>query len=226
MAIPWRVIDRVETADGELQLRQRGELDFLITLQGRVLMNSQANRSEQVLAELVCEALTEQASPQLLLGGLGMGCTLHTALSRVPEQTRITVSELTPRVEQWCREPLAALNGNALQDPRVSVLIEDVARTISRRAEDRQHPRFDAIILDLYEGPHANTHPKRDPIYGLQALDTTRRALALGGVFAIWSEVPDSGFEARLQKVGYRVERRRAGQGGRRHAIYIARRKR
>jgi spermidine synthase len=222
----WRTLDQTDTKAGALELRQRGESDFLITIAGRVLMNSHANRSELVLAEWVCEAIAERPAPRVLLGGLGMGCTLRAALDQLPQDARVRVSELTPIIEKWCAGPLAGINGGALADPRVEVEIVDVARAISQHADDRSRPRLDAIVLDLYEGPHAKTNPKRDPIYGSQALDTTRRALSVGGVFAIWSEAPDDGFEQRVKGGGFSLELRRAGKGGRRHAVYLARRKR
>jgi spermidine synthase len=226
MAIPWQTIDRVPTPDGELELRQRGGGDFLITIAGRVLMNSRANRSELALATLVCEELVERAGIRMMIGGLGMGCTLRAALDGLSADAEITLCELNATIERWCRGPLSVVNGRALEDPRTSLLIDDVAHAIRDHADDRSRPRLDAIVLDLYEGPHSRTHPKRDPFYGSQALDTTRRALAIGGIFAIWSEVPDEAYEKRLRRTGFSLELHRAGRGGLRHAVYLARRKR
>ena len=227
MAIPWQTIDRVPTPDGELELRRRGQEgdeDFLITIAGRVLMNSHANRSELALAARVCEELAGRSSVRMMIGGLGMGCTLRAALDGLPADAGITVCELTPAIERWCRGPLSGVNGGALEDPRVSLLIDDVAHAIREHADDRSRPRLDAILLDLYEGPHSRTHPKRDPFYGSQALDATRRALAPGGIFAIWSEAPDEAYEKRLRRTGFSPQLHRAGQGGLRHAVYLARR--
>jgi spermidine synthase len=226
VATPWQALDRVATADGELELRQRGEGQFLITLNGRVLMNSHANRSELALASLVCQQLQDNPAPRMLIGGLGMGCTLRAALDGLPAEACITVAELNPTLEQWCRGPLAGVNRDALEDPRVSLVIQDVARAIAEQADDGSRPRLDAIVLDLYEGPHPGTHPKRDPFYGSRAIDTTRRALAVGGLFAIWSEALDAGFEKRVKSIGFRLETHRPGKGGLRHAVYLARRKR
>lgn len=226
MAVPWHTLDREDTPHGLLELRQRGKDEFLITIAGRVLMNSRENRSELALAECVCEALANRAAPRLLIGGLGMGCTLRATAEGLPETASIEVSELTPAVERWCSGPLAEINAHVLDDPRVRVMIADVSRTIAQRAAARSAPRFDAIVIDLYEGPHAKTHPRFDPFYGTRAIDATRRALSPGGLFAVWSEAPDSAFEKRLKGVGFEVERIRAGKGGRRHVVYLARRKR
>ncbi|MCP4037063.1 MAG: spermidine synthase [bacterium] len=223
MATPWKTLDSEDTPHGLLELRRRGEHDFLIAIAGRVLMNSHANRSEVALAESVCRALEGRPAPRVLIGGLGMGCTLRAAARGLPPDAVIEVSELTPAVARWCAGPLASVNESALDDPRVQIRIGDVSRAIAERADDRSKPRLDAILLDLYEGPHAGTNPKRDPFYGRRALDATRRALATGGVFAIWSEVPDESFEKRVAAAGFELERIRSGKGGRRHAVYLAR---
>ncbi len=226
MAIPWQAVGRAQTPQGELELRKRDENEFLITIAGRVLMNSRANRSEQVLAQAACNAVAAIDSPRVLIGGLGMGCTLQSAAELLPETATIEVCELNDVVREWCAGPLAELNGHVLEDPRVHVFIADVARTIAARAKEKKSPRFDAIVIDLYEGPHARTDATWDAFYGRVALDATRRALSKGGVFAVWSEAPDRAFEKRLEKVGFAVERLRAGRGGRRHVVYLARRDR
>lgn len=224
MAIPWRSLGRAQTPDGELELRGRDRDEFLITIAGRVLMNSRANRSEQVLAQATCNALAEVAAPRVLFGGLGMGCTLRAAAEALPETATLEVCELNEVVREWCEGPLAELNGRVLEDPRVQVFIEDVAKVIAARSKQKKAPRFDAIVIDLLEGPHARTDARWDPFYGRVALDATRRALAPGGLFAVWSEAPDRAFEKRLEKLGFGVERIRAGKGGRRHVVYLAKR--
>ncbi len=226
MAKPWKTLDSEETPHGVLELRQRDEHEFLITIAGRILMNSHTNRSELSLAQSVCRAIKDHTAPRLLFGGLGMGCTLRAAIEELPAAASIEVCEITPVVARWCAGPLAGINRSALDDPRVQLEIEDVSRTIAKRADDDGKPRLDAIVLDLYEGPHAKTNAKRDPFYGTIALDATRRALAPGGVFAIWSEAPDAAFEKRVKAVGFELELIRSGKGGRRHAVYLARRKR
>jgi hypothetical protein len=228
----WETLDRVATAEGTLELRRRGADDFLITVGGRVLMTSQAHRSEDALARRACAALGARASlapqagraddsrargrPRVLVGGLGMGYTLRAALDALPAAAAVTVVEINPRVVDWCRGPLAALSGGALDDRRVTVEVGDVADAIAAARG------LDALVLDLYEGPHAATQGPADPLYGTAALGRTARALAPGGVFAVWSEEADRAFEQRLRSAGFSVDKQRLS-GGRAHVIYLAR---
>ena len=223
MTRAWQTLDAVDTADGRLELRRRGDDDFLITVAGRVLMNSHASRSEAALGELAAHAATAAAGggrgPTVLIGGLGMGCTLRSALDALPPTAKVVVSELNEVVVGWCSGPLAELTDRATDDPRVSIELGDVADRISR-ARRRE---FDAIALDLYEGPHAGRGAERDPLFGGKALANARRALRAGGTFAVWSEHRDAGFERRLRSAGFEMEVRRPGRGGLRHAVYLAR---
>ncbi len=212
---PWQTIDGIQTREGRLELRQRGERDFLITVGGRVLMPSGAHESEDELASL---ALTGRKSSRVLLGGLGMGYTLRAALDLLPPSAHITVAELNERVIDWCRGPLAVLTDGVAADRRVDFVVRDVARVIARAPAGH----YDAIILDLYEGPHQATNRHHDPLYGDLALARSRAALAPGGVLAIWSEERDAAFEARLARAGFQVEWHRAGRG-RTHIIYLGR---
>lgn len=221
MSRPWVTLERVETDDGPLELRQRGD-DFLILIAGRVLMNSAANRSELELARLACERL-DGASPRVLIGGLGMGFTLRAALDALPATATVEVVELNPVTVAWCRGPLSAAIRAALDDPRVVVTEGDVARRIEAASRGGRAASLDAIVLDLYEGPHDDDDPRRDPFYGTGALERTRRALAPGGWLAVWSEDPSARFEKRLRGAGFEVERQRPGRGGRRHVVYLAR---
>jgi spermidine synthase len=214
---PWHTIDSIETPEGQLELRQRGERDFLITIAGRVLMTSSAHRSEDELARRPCAALAGRAGARVLLGGLGMGYTLRAALDGLPSDGRITVAELSPRVVDWCRGSLAVLTDGAIADRRVDVVVDDVARVIARAPAGG----YDAIILDLYEGPHEASRRGEDRLYGAQAVERMRAALAPGGMVAIWSEEADPPFEARFAAGGFHVERIRVGHGGRRHVIYL-----
>jgi spermidine synthase len=223
MAKPWRVIDSVETEEGLLDLRQRGETDFLITVDSRVLMNSSANMSERVLAKLACEAVLNKKNPRVLMGGLGMGFTLKAALDHLPADAKVVVAELNPVVVQWCQGPIAQLTDGAVVDPRVKVVIADVAAIIRDAARHGGANRFDAIILDLYEGPYEGDQGRGDYLYGDPALALSGAALQADGVFAVWSEDPDHGFEKRLRAAGFAVDRQRPGRGGRRHVVYIAR---
>ncbi|MDT8316726.1 MAG: spermidine synthase [bacterium] len=222
MAKQWIKIESVETDDGTLELRKRGEKDFLITIAGRVLMNSLSNRSEVILSQLALAALGRKKSPRALIGGLGMGCTLRAALDCLPKDAKIIVAELNPVVVKWCEGELAGLNGKAVSDPRVSIEIDDVASVIMKAVTKGEDEKFDCIILDLYEGPFEAGKEKGEPFYGAVALDLTEAALNKGGVFAIWSEDPDKAFEKRLVSAGFSFETARPGRGGLRHMVYVA----
>jgi spermidine synthase len=219
---PWTTIEKVATAEGSLELRQRGADDFLITLGGRVLMTSRAHRSEDALARLACGALPPAAAPRLLLGGLGMGYTLRAALDQLPARAQVTVVELNPQVVAWCRGPLAPLTAGALDDPRVSVELDDVSRVIARRA-GAAAGSLEAIVLDLYQGPSASSDPPDDPLYGPSALGRARAALSPGGVLAVWGEEPDRRFEQRLASAGFALQKHLEGRGGRTHVVYLGR---
>jgi len=221
VARAWETLDAAPTPDGLLELRRRGERDFLITIGGRVLMNSAANRSEVALGRLACAAVAERPAPRVLIGGLGMGCTLRACLDALPARAQVVVAELHEVVARWCSEgPLAELTGAAARDPRVQVRIGDVADAI-RGAARPGGERFDAVLLDLYEGPRPLCPPAH-PHYGREALARTRAALRDGGVLAVWLEEPTPGFEKSLERAGFRVRSERAGAGGRRHAVVLA----
>jgi spermidine synthase len=273
-------LERVGTADGALELRRRGERDFLITLNGRVLMNASAQRSELALASQACARLAGRENPVLLIGGLGMGFTLRAALDALPSAARVVVAELHSCVVGWCRGVLAPLTGGAVLDPRVAIESGDVAVRILRAAASGE--RFDGILLDLYAGPAggkaakrprsepriagtARAEPAPPPPLGFASLRASlaaseggpprskaakrprsepkaseggpprrmdcfqpgmlaaaRSALAPGGVYAVWSERPDPGFEKRLRTAGFDAVRSRPGRGGLRHAVYVA----
>jgi spermidine synthase len=221
LARAWVTLERVETADGTLELRRRGERDFLILLSGRILMNSSAHRSEQALASAACARLSGRASPQLLIGGLGMGFTLRAALDALPPAVRIRVCELHPCVVAWCQGVLAPLTGGAALDPRVEIELGDVVARIQGAAAEHDGARFDAILLDLYTGPGDGAGGS-DACFEAGMLAAARAALAPGGVYAVWSERPDAAFERRLRAAGFDAVRSRPGRGGLRHAIYTA----
>jgi len=221
MAQPWKTLESVATADGTLELRQRGERDFLITVNSLVLMNSSLHRSEVALGEVACSHLKGQTGPRVLVGGLGMAFTLRAVLDQLPASASVVVAELNPVVLEWCRGPLAFLTGGAASDPRVTVEIANVADLISRSALNRKC--FDAVVLDLYTGPHAKSHKVEDPLYGSIAIEMTRAALNPGGVFAVWGENYDQAFEKRLSSAGFSVVTDRPGRGGLRHVVYLAR---
>lgn len=223
MAQPWIIVDSISTKEGILELRQRGERDFLITVGGLVLMNSSAHRSEVALGQLACGHLKSQASPRVLVGGLGMGYTLKAVLDSLPDTGRVVVAELNPVVVKWCRGPLAGLTDSAVADPRVSVEIADVADLIRRSKTGGGEEGFDAVVLDLYKGPHYRSHKRDDPLYGSRAIENTRAALKPDGVFAVWGENYDAEFDKRLCAAGFTVTSERPGRGGLRHVVFVAR---
>jgi len=213
---PWSTLASVATPEGALELRQRGEAEFLIVIGGRVLMTTTARRSEEALAELA--AL--RGAMRVLVGGLGMGFTLRATLDALGPAARVTVAELNADVLAWCRGPLAPITGGAVLDPRVTVVLGDVARVIADAAAS-----FDAILLDLYEGPHAATQRGDDPFYSAAALARSRAALVAGGVLAVWSEDADEPFAKRFAAAGFTVTTHRIGSGGRRHVVYVGKRR-
>ena len=223
MARPWRTIDHFETEAGRLELRRRGERDFLMTIDNRPLMSSTAQLSERALGELGSRPVAGRRAPRVLIGGLGMGFTLRAALDVLPEDAEVVVAEWNPTVADWCRGPLAILTDNATADPRTAVALRDVAYIIAEAAAGPDAARFDAILLDLYEGPREATQGAADPFYGDQALRRARKALRPNGVFAVWSEFPDGPFEKRLRATDFEVTHRRPGRGGARHIVYLAR---
>jgi spermidine synthase len=215
---PWQTIATAQTDDGLLELRRRGDNDHLIVIAGRVLMNSASRRSEEALATLACGGLKTAPSPHVLIGGLGMAFTLRAALDCVGPNAKITVAELNADIVAWCKGPLAAGTAHAADDPRVDIQVGDVAAVIAAAPP----ASYDAIVLDLYEGPNAATQRGDDPFYGNAALDRQVRALKPGGVLAVWSEDADAAFAKRMS-ARLKVTTHRIGGGGRRHAVYIGR---
>ncbi len=216
---PWQTIARARTAAGPLELRQRGEQDFLIVIDGRVLMTSVAHASEDELARLACAPLKDHKRPRVLIGGLGMGYTLRAALDQLPATAEVRVVDLNPDVIAWCRGPLAALSTRAVDDARVTVEVADVASVIARARN------YDAIVLDLYEGPKPANNRRHDPLYGAAALKNAAAALAPGGILAVWSEDADPTFETRLGAAGFTAAVVRVRRGGRSHVVYTGHRR-
>lgn len=223
MALPWQIIESIPTEEGILELRRRSDRDFLITVGGRVLMNSLSHRSEVALGHLACGHLKKQPGPKVLVGGLGMGYTLRAVLDHLPADGTVLVAELNPVVLEWCRGPLAGLTAGAVKDARVTVEIVDVALLIRQHARADSSATLDAVVLDLYTGPYVRTHKRSDPLYGSAALRTTRDALKPGGVFAVWGEDYDAGFDRRLRGAGFAVTSQRLRGGGPRHVVYLGR---
>lgn len=205
----------------ELRLYKR-DTDFIIALGANELMSSRLSGSEEALALMTCDRLQDQEAPHLLIGGYGMGFTLRAALARLGPQARFTVVELIPEIIEWARGPMAELAAGCLDDPRVELIMRDVSRAIA--AAER---RFDAILLDVDNGPDGLTRAENDHIYTLLGLQEAKRALKPGGVLAIWSAAQNERFARRLKHAGFAVEEVmvRAGRGGKgaRHIIWFAR---
>ncbi|MBQ0761295.1 MAG: hypothetical protein KKF24_01355 [Gammaproteobacteria bacterium] len=221
--IPWKKLSTAQIPNngGELQLSQRGE-EFSIRLSGvrGELMNSRVFNSEQVLAELGCALIKEKADAQVLVGGLGMGYTLAAALSAVSATADVTVAELIPEVVEWNKGPLGDCANNPLHDPRAKVHIGDVAELL-----DNQPNRFDAILLDVDNGPEGLTQTDNNWLYSQQGLEAISNTLRPEGMLAIWSAGADSMFAIRLKKARFKVTihtvRARPGKGSR-HTIFLA----
>jgi spermidine synthase len=220
--IPWENIDtaRIPGTDGELRLKRRGR-EFSIMLGTNELMNSRLSGSEEALATLAAKKIENVASPHMLIGGLGMGFTLRAALAVLGSKAKIQVVELVPAVVAWARGPMAEIFGDSLNDPRVTIREADVAEII------RSHrSNFDAILLDVDNGPEGLTRKGNDTLYSSSGLNATRTALRPGGVLAVWSSGPNAAFTKRLRSAGFDVNEiniRATGKGrGVRHIIWIA----
>ena len=217
MTSPWQTLATVQTDEGPLELRRRGERDWLMVIGGRVLMNSFSRSSEEELARLALDRLGKRAAPRVLVSGLGMGFTLRALLDGVPPAAQVTVAELNPIVVEWCRGGLGAATNDAIRDPRVHVHVGDVADLIARSAAGA----FDLILLDLYEGPNSASQRADDPFYSAAALARSPRALAPKGVLGVWSEDADAPFERRFAAARFTVTKHSIGRGGRRHIVYL-----
>ncbi|MFE0016802.1 hypothetical protein ACFWXH_18270 [Mesorhizobium sp. NPDC059054] len=219
--IPWEQLDAARTPDGkqELRLKRRGS-EFSIMLGSNELMNSRLSGSEEALARLSLEKLGRRDRIHVLIGGLGMGFTLRAALGELDGQAKVTVAELVPAVIAWARGPMAAIFDGCLDDPRVTVRQGDVTRLI-----DAARHEFDAILLDVDNGPEGLTQDSNDTLYSFGGLKAARDALRPGGVLAVWSSGPDRGFTRRLQQSGFAAEAvtvRAHGKRGAKHTIWLA----
>lgn len=221
--IPWTVLGVAEIPNkgGELKLSQRGD-EFSIRLSGvrGELMNSRVHGSEEALADLGCSRFKSAKSAHVLVGGLGMGFTLAAALKAVSATAQVTVAELIPAVVEWNKGPLGECAGHPLQDPRTCVHVGDVAELFADKK-----PAFDAILLDVDNGPEGLTKTDNQWLYSLDGLHAIHKTLRPEGMLAIWSAGPDPLFVIRLKKarfnVSVRTVRARAGKGSR-HTIFLA----
>jgi spermidine synthase len=218
--IPWSLIDSAQVpGGGALRLMRRGA-EFSIKLDGNELMNSRLSGSEQALATLACNIIAERTQPYLLIGGLGMGFTLRAALGALPPDAHIDVAELVPAVIAWARGPMAEIFGGSLSDARVHIQETDVGALIARGAS-----AYDAILLDVDNGPDGLSRPGNDTLYHAGGLSAAYRALRPGGVLAVWSSAPDQDFTRRLRQAGFGVDEKRVrahATGGARHVIWLA----
>jgi len=220
--IPWKLLDTGAVPDGgELRLMQRGD-EFAIMAGPIVLMNNRMSGSEESLATLTLERLRGRPKPTLLIGGLGMGFTLRAALANSAD-ARLVVAELVPAIVQWARGPLAELFAGSLDAPRVAIEVGDVGALMRR-----SRGAFDAILLDVDNGPEGLTRDGNEGLYAAGGLGAAYSALRPGGYLAVWSAHPSPEFTRRLSRAGFTVEelkvRARGKSGGSRHLIWMARR--
>ena len=220
--IPWEEIDRAEVpgGEGEVILRKRGT-EFSIRTATTELMNSRLHGSEDALAELTCSRILRKTGRRILIGGLGMGYTLASALQHAGGDSLITVAELIPAVVRWNRDHLGHLVGNPLDNDRVSIQQEDVAETISR-----EKSVWDAILLDVDNGPDGLTRKANERLYGLSGLRSAFLALRAGGILSVWSSGTGKQFTRRLEQCQFQTEMvtvraRKPGKGAR-HTIWLA----
>lgn len=215
-------VAQVPMSTEELRLYQRGS-EYAIWVGKTELMSSRVHGSEDRLAELACRIVARRREPRILIGGLGMGFTLATALRELGADAGVMVAELIPAVVAWNRGPLADVAGNPLGDERVVVREGDVALILREKK-----CAFDAIILDVDNGPEGLTRGGNDWLYGLSGLGSAFAALRPTGVLAVWSAHPDRAFTRRLHQSGFKVEevpvRASGGRKGARHLIWIAER--
>jgi spermidine synthase len=218
---PLELLATASAPDGEeLRLMRRGG-DFMIVLDRNELMNSRMSGSEEALATMACERLRDRAAPHLLIGGYGMGFTLRAALGVLGPRARVTVAELVPEIVAWARGPMAELADGCLDDPRVELVMADVADLIVRARD-----AYDAILLDVDNGPDGLVRAANDRLYTPAGLATAKAALKPGGVLAVWSAAKDPKFASRLRKAGFAVDEvgvhARGNGKGARHTIWFA----
>jgi spermidine synthase len=219
--VPWEFLDSapVPGSKTELRLYKRGE-EFSIRLDRCELMNSRMHGSEDALAGMACARVADRRRPRVLIGGLGMGYTVTAALQRLPADGQVVVAELVPAVVKWTRGPLADLAGRPLQDERVAIREVDVAEIL--RAE---RGAYDAILLDVDNGPEGLTRKGNDWLYSRAGLGAAFAAIRPGGVLAVWSVSPDRAFVERMRETGFEVDevqvRSRGGRKGTRHTIWL-----
>lgn len=219
---PWIHLDTANVPGDRTQLKlmQRGD-EFSIMLGANELMNSRLSGSEEALATLSAERMGGRVGARVLIGGLGMGFTLRAAQGCFGVDCEIVVAELVPEIITWARGPLIPVFGTCLDDPRVKIINDDVGKVIATRRQ-----AYDAILLDVDNGPDGVSREQNDQLYGLAALRKSRAALRPDGVLAVWSAHPSPQFAKRLATAGFAVDevqvRARSGGRGARHVIWLA----
>lgn len=216
--LAWETIDRAAAPDGTpLVLARRGD-EWVVRSGGHVLMSSRTHGSEDALAALALERAARRRT--VLVGGLGLGFTLRAALDRLPEDARAVVVELVPALVEWNRGPVAHLAGRPLDDPRVRLQLGDVRGRIAEA-----DGAYDAILLDVDNGPAPLVQGANRGLYEVKALRACHAALAPGGVLAVWSADRDDRFRDRLERAGFVAEARTAAargpEGGRHHVVFL-----
>jgi spermidine synthase len=219
--VPRELIGTAKVPGGEdLTLYRRGQ-DFMIVLDRNELMNSRMSGSEEALATMTCDRLGSRPALHLLIGGYGMGFTLRAALAVLQPDARVTVAELVREIIAWARGPMVELAAGCLDDSRVTLFEGDVTRAIGAA-----QGTYDAILLDVDNGPDGLMRKGNDQIYSAQGLSSARAALKPGGILAIWSAAPDAAFRRRLGDAGFGVDevvvRARGNGKGPRHVIWFA----
>ena len=217
---PWELLGQTTTPDGSDMALTHRDGEYVILVGGRSLMSSRMHGSEEALATLACRRARTLPAPCVLVGGLGLGFTLRATLDLLPLQATVVVAELVPAVVDWNRGPLGPLAGHPLADTRVRIEVGDVAATL-RAARNR----FDAVLLDVDNGPAAMTASHNAGLYDDRGLAAARAALKAGGVLAVWSAWEQRKFEQRLRYGRFTVEvarvRGRLKKGGPHHTIFL-----
>jgi spermidine synthase len=221
---PWELLAEARTPDGTLMSLTRRDTELVIMAGGTILMSSRMHGSEEAMAEMAFKrlALRSPGVACVLVGGLGLGYTLRATLDLLADDATVVVAELIPAIVEWHRGPLGPLAGHPTDDKRVQIEIKDVIATL------RSSPgRFDAILLDIENGPEAFTESSNAGLYNDRGIATIKAALTPGGVLAVWSAWEDRRFEQRLKYAGFKVEvervRARLKKGGPRHTIFLGR---
>jgi spermidine synthase len=214
----WEIVDRARAPDGAELVLARRDGEWVVRAEGQTLMSSRVHGSEEALAAIALREAAERRA--VLVGGLGMGFTLRAALDRLPPDAKVVVVELVPELVAWNRGPLAALAGRPLDDRRVRLQQGDVGGRIAEA-----HGAYDAILLDVDNGPAPLAHAGNASLYGDRGARACAGALRPGGVLAVWSAGPDERYRSRLERAGLAVREERVpargASGGVRHVVIL-----